>query len=81
MRQKRSATGCHDTDNRRIHLGARYLVVAPFGGSRVPQQWEIVRVLSFVGGLPRWCRVERLQEGVRKTICVTPCSRLARCAA
>lgn len=77
----------HDNDDRRILIGARYVVVAPFAGKHVwrrdfPQQWEIeweiVQVISFVGELPLWCRVERLQQGARKKICVTPCSRLSR---
>ena len=66
----------HDNDGRRILIGARYVVVAPFAGKHVPQQWEIVRVIAFA--LPLWCSIERLQQGVRQKICVTPCSRLSR---
>lgn len=73
----RAALARHDHDDRRLLLGARYVVVAPFG-TQVPQQWEIVRVISFVRDLPHWCKIERLQQGARKKICVTPCSRLSR---
>jgi hypothetical protein len=76
----------HDNDDRRVLIGARYVVVTPFAGKHVPQwarthapqQWEIVQVISFVGELPHLCRVERLQQGAHKRICVTPCSRLSR---